>query len=153
MRYRYDFIIVGAGSAGCALANRLSSNPTVTVLLIESGPSDKSLFVQMPRGIGILVNPGSKFIWDYQVEPRAGEPAERWYRGRTLGGSSSINGMVHMRGAPLDYDVLHTAMTRDKKVRAGGLRFVVLKQLGEAATQSDVPAPLVEASFRDVGAI
>jgi 3-dehydroquinate synthase len=54
--------------------------------------------------------------------------------------------------APLDYDALHAAMTRDKKVRAGGLRFVVLKSLGEAVTQSDVPAPLVEASFRDVGA-
>jgi 3-dehydroquinate synthase len=64
----------------------------------------------------------------------------------------AAHGLPTRLRAPLDYDALHTAMARDKKVRAGGLRFVVLRQIGDAATQSDVPAPLVEASFRDVGA-
>ncbi|MBV1686234.1 GMC family oxidoreductase N-terminal domain-containing protein [Novosphingobium sp. G106] len=104
MRDQYDYIIVGAGSAGCPLAERLSADPARTVLLVESGPPDKSLFVHMPRGLGLLLNPGSKYIWDYQVETGDNRPTERWYRGRTLGGSSSVNGMIYMRGAPLDYD-------------------------------------------------
>jgi choline dehydrogenase len=100
----YDYIIVGAGSAGCAIAERLSADPSRSVLLVESGPPDKSLFIHMPRGLGVILNPGSKYIWDYQVETGGNQPAERWYRGRTLGGSSSVNGMIYMRGAPLDYD-------------------------------------------------
>ncbi|MEY4160430.1 MAG: hypothetical protein RLZZ136_1051, partial [Pseudomonadota bacterium] len=104
MRERYDYIVVGAGSAGCPLAERLSADSARTVLLVESGPSDKSAFVHMPRGLGVLLNPGSKYIWDYQVQPCGNQPAERWYRGRTLGGSSSVNGMIYMRGSRLDYD-------------------------------------------------
>lgn len=104
MKDRYDYIVVGAGSAGCPLAERLSADPSRSVLLIESGPADASLFIRMPRGLGLLLNPGSKYIWDYQVETGGNYPAERWYRGRTLGGSSSVNGMIYMRGAPLDYD-------------------------------------------------
>lgn len=104
MKDRYDFIVVGAGSAGCPLAERLSANPSLSVLLVESGPPDSSLFVHMPRGLGVILNPGSKYIWDYQVQTGGNQPAERWYRGRTLGGSSSVNGMIYMRGAPLDYD-------------------------------------------------
>lgn len=100
----YDCIIVGAGSSGCALASRLSADPACSVLLVESGPPDKSLFVHMPRGLGLLTNPGGRYIWEYNVTPRGNEPPERWFRGRTLGGSSSVNGMVYMRGAPLDYD-------------------------------------------------
>jgi choline dehydrogenase-like flavoprotein len=104
VRDHYDYIIVGAGSAGCALANRLSADRENRVLLVESGPSDDNLFIHMPRGIGVIANPGSKYIWEYQVEPRADMPSERWFRGRTLGGSSSTNGMIYMRGAPSDYD-------------------------------------------------
>ena len=107
MSDQYDYIVVGAGSAGCALANRLSANPAISVLLIESGPPDTSMFVHMPRGLGVILNPGSKLIWDYQVNAGgagSNAPSERWTRGRTLGGSSSVNGMIYMRGAPLDYD-------------------------------------------------
>ncbi len=104
MKDRYDYVIVGAGSAGCALASRLSAHPATTVLLIESGPVDKSLFVNMPRGIGVILGADSKYIWNYEVLPRGDQPPERWYTGRTLGGSSSVNGMVYVRGAPADYD-------------------------------------------------
>lgn len=104
MKDQYDYIIVGAGSAGCPLAERLSSDPSRSVLLVECGPEDKSPFVHMPRGLGLLLNPGSKYIWEYQVQTGGDQPDERWYRGKTLGGSSSVNGMIYMRGAPLDYD-------------------------------------------------
>ncbi len=104
MTDRYDYIIVGAGSAGCAVANRLSADPANTVLLVESGPADDNMFVHMPRGIGVIANPGSKYIWEYDVDLGGNRGTERWFRGRTLGGSSSTNGMIYMRGAPLDYD-------------------------------------------------
>jgi choline dehydrogenase len=104
VKARYDYIIVGAGSAGCPIAERLSADPSRSVLLIESGPPDKSPFVHMPRGLGLILNPGSKYIWDYQVQTGGNQPPERWFRGRTLGGSSSVNGMIYMRGAPQDYD-------------------------------------------------
>ncbi len=104
MKAQYDYIIVGAGSAGCPIAERLSADPSHSVLLVESGPPDKSPFLHMPRGLGVILNPGNKYIWDYQVQTGGNQPAERWFRGRTLGGSSSVNGMIYMRGAPLDYD-------------------------------------------------
>ncbi len=104
MRDVYDYIVVGAGSAGCAVAEGLSADPRNSVLLVESGPADKNPFIHMPRGFGVILNPGSKVIWEYDVETGSNHPAERWFRGKTLGGSSSVNGMVYMRGAPLDYD-------------------------------------------------
>ena len=101
----YDYIIVGAGSAGSVLANRLSVKPEVRVLLLEAGGSDKSLFVRMPAGIARLDTP--RFNWQYETAPQAAMNGRRMLqpRGRTLGGSSSVNAMVYMRGQAADYDL------------------------------------------------
>ncbi|MBO9664776.1 choline dehydrogenase [Dokdonella sp.] len=101
----YDFVIVGAGSAGCVLANRLSANPANRVLLLEAGGRDWHPFIHMPAGLGKLFAL-KRINWDYSTEP---EPALRqrrlwWPRGRVLGGSSSINAMCYARGVGADYD-------------------------------------------------
>lgn len=104
MNHEYDYIIVGAGSSGCVLANRLSADPAVSVLLVESGPPDKSPLIHMPRGIGKMLNPGNEHVWSYQAAQGSGHGSEDWLKGRTLGGSSSVNGMVYLRGHPAEYD-------------------------------------------------
>ncbi len=105
MAKTYDYIIVGAGSAGCALANRLSSDPTVRVLLLEAGPRDWNPFIHMPAGLAKLVNFKS-LNWNYYTEPEPALNNRRlyWPRGRVLGGSSSINAMCYSRGHRSDYD-------------------------------------------------
>src|SRR6266404_3997410 len=102
-----DYIIVGAGAAGCVLANRLSENPSVSVLLLEAGGSDRHPFIQMPRGLAKVMS-DPNFMWPYMTTPEPGSNnvAESWGRGRTLGGSSSVNGMVYVRGQDADYDAL-----------------------------------------------
>ena len=101
----YDFIIVGAGSAGCVIANRLSEDPSNRVLLIEAGGSDRRFFVQMPIGYGVTYH--QKAVnWMYMTEPSpdADNKPSYWPRGKVLGGSSSINAMVYVRGNPKDFD-------------------------------------------------
>src|SRR5271154_3071949 len=100
----YDYIVVGAGSAGSVLANRLSAKPEAKVLLLEAGGSDESFFVRMPAGIGKLTGP--RYNWGYETAPQPSMKGRRmyWPRGRMLGGSSSVNAMVYMRGQPADYD-------------------------------------------------
>jgi len=101
----FDYVIVGAGSAGCVLANRLSVDPTNRVLLLEAGPEDRNFWIHVPLGFGKNVNNPS-VNWCYQSEPEPNVRGQRFLlpRGRVLGGSSSINGMVYVRGQPEDFD-------------------------------------------------
>lgn len=104
-RRRYDYVIVGAGSAGCVLASRLTEDGRTRVLLVEAGPSDRSWRIAMPSAVGSLVS-SDRFNWNYLSDPEPGLDGRRLThpRGRVLGGSSSINGMVYIRGHPQDYD-------------------------------------------------
>ncbi len=99
----WDYVIVGGGSAGCVLAYRLSENPNNHVLLLEAGPADRSPFIHMPRGAAKLYS-DPRHTWFFQTEGQGDVPSETWIRGRMLGGSSSINGMMYFRGQPEDYD-------------------------------------------------
>lgn len=99
----WDYVIVGAGSAGCVLADRLTVNPANRVLLLEAGPDDRNPFIHMPRGAAKLYGDASR-IWYFQTEAHEDVPSETWIRGKMLGGSSSVNGMMYFRGQPQDYD-------------------------------------------------
>ncbi len=101
----FDYVIVGAGSAGCVLADRLSADGTNRVLLIEYGGADRSIYIQMPSALSIPMNM-PKYNWFYHTEPEPYLDGRRMHtpRGKVLGGSSSINGLVYIRGNPLDFE-------------------------------------------------
>ena len=100
-----DYIVVGAGSAGCVLAGRLSEDPSTQVLLLEAGPSDRSLWIHLPIGYGKTMW-SEKLNWRFytDAEPNMNGRRIYWPRGKTLGGSSSINGLIYIRGQRQDYD-------------------------------------------------
>ena len=103
---RFDYIIIGTGSAGCVLANRLSADPKNRVLLLEAGVKDNSILVQMPAGVGSLIGDKGTYNWGFwtESEPHLDDRKLWWPRGKGWGGSSSINGMIYIRGHARDYD-------------------------------------------------
>ena len=101
----FDFVIIGAGTAGCLLANRLSADPATRVLLVEAGDDDRYPWIHIPVGyLRCIGNPRTD--WRYRTEPESGLNGRDllYPRGKVLGGSSSINGMIYMRGQARDYD-------------------------------------------------
>ena len=102
----FDYVIAGGGSAGCALAARLAEDPSVSVCIVEAGGKGRDLFIRMPAGNGFVFgNP--RLDWGYESVPQAGLDGRSIYfaRGKALGGTSIVNGMIYMRGVPADYDL------------------------------------------------
>jgi choline dehydrogenase-like flavoprotein len=115
---QFDYVVVGAGPAGCVLANRLSADPATTVLLVEAGGEDTNPLIAMPRGFAELLGDPAT-AWHYPT--RAFGPSqqtESWVRGKTLGGSSSVNGMVYNRGHAADYDALESTRPPRSSIRS-----------------------------------
>ncbi|WP_137886883.1 choline dehydrogenase [Pseudomonas sp. 2FE] len=114
MTKRFDYIIIGAGSAGCVLANRLSEDAGTSVLVLEYGGSDRSVIIQMPSAFSMPMNT-KKYNWRYETEPETYLDGRRIHcpRGKVLGGSSSINGLVYIRGHAYDFDEWEELGARD----------------------------------------
>ena len=105
MKENFDYIIIGAGSAGCVLANRLTANPKISVLLIEAGGKDTNPWIHIPGGyFKTMHNPKTDWCFKIQSDPGLGGRRMNYPRGKTLGGSSSINGLLYIRGQSQDYD-------------------------------------------------
>src|SRR5690242_18619983 len=101
----WDYVIVGGGTAGCVLANRLSQDPDVSVLLLEAGGKDNWIWIHIPVGyLYCIGNPRTDWCYHTQVESGLGGRSILYARGRVLGGCSSINAMIYMRGQSRDYD-------------------------------------------------
>ncbi len=110
----YDYVIAGAGAAGCVLAYRLSQDPSVRVALVEAGPRDSHPFIAMPKGLAKVMS-DPKHLWAYASQPEASTAgqSEVWVRGRVLGGSTSVNGMMYVRGQPADFDAIADVSSDD----------------------------------------
>lgn len=134
----FDYVIVGAGAAGCVLAYRLSEDPQVSVALLEAGPSHKHPLIDMPKGLGkVLQNP--KYTWPNPTEPEAGTAGEveYWLRGKVLGGSTSVNGMMYVRGQPADFDAIAASSSDDWSWQHIGPAYAAMEahELGADATR------------------
>src|SRR5580698_930332 len=140
----FDYVIVGAGAAGSVLANRLTEDAGVTVCVLECGPPDRHPYIHVPAGfIKMLFNP--TYTWQFTTEPGEGTAGRRipTTQGRTLGGSSSINGMVYNRGQKADFDHWHSAAIaagatptccRISSARSGGSASPTTASMGARAT-------------------
>ncbi len=125
----FDFIIVGAGSAGCLLANRLSANPDHRVLLIEAGGNDDWFWIKVPVGyLYTIANPRTDWCFKTEVDPGLAGRSIHYARGRVIGGCSSINAMIHMRGQASDYELWAQA-TGDERWLWGGQTLAIYKEL------------------------
>lgn len=137
---RFDYIICGAGAAGCVLAYRLSENPALRVALIEAGPRDRHPFIAMPKGLAkVMQDPRHLWVHMSEPEPSTAGQSEAWVRGRVLGGSSSVNGMMYVRGQPADFDAIAEQSSDDWSWThiAAAYRAFENHELGGAETRGD----------------
>lgn len=136
----FDYVIVGGGASGCVLAYRLSQDPLNKVCLIEAGPRDTHPFIAMPKGLAKVMS-DPKHLWAYASEPDActAGQSEVWVRGRVLGGSSSVNGMMYVRGQPADFDEIAELSSADWSWEKIGAAYAALEnhELGAADTRGD----------------
>jgi choline dehydrogenase len=149
----YDYIIVGSGAAGCVLAYRLSENPATRILVLEAGPNDTHPLIHMPKGIAkVMADPNH--IWAHESKPEASTAgkSEYWARGRVLGGSTSINGMMYVRGMPADFDGIAELSRDDWSWAHIGAAYKALEnhELGASETRGDSgPIRITLPTFRD----
>lgn len=149
----FDYVIVGAGAAGCVLTFRLSSDPSVKVALIEAGPRDNHPFISMPKGLAkVMQDP--KHLWFHASKPEASTAgqSEVWVRGRVLGGSTSVNGMMYVRGQPADFDAIAALSSEDWSWKYIGQAYRSLEnhELGAAETRgSEGPLKISLPQLRD----
>lgn len=150
----FDYVIVGAGAAGCVLAHRLSEDASVSVALIEAGPEHHHPFITMPKGIGkVLFDPNYTWPFPSQPESATAGASENWTRGKVLGGSSSVNGLMWVRGQPADFDAIAAQSSEDWSWQHIGAAYRALEshELGEAETRGGKgPLHVSLSTHRDV---